>query len=88
MVIGGVIGLAIALFLSTIVANTPVVVVSENFRWLYLVAGSSGALAGFTIESMRQLQQSSPDPAYHQRPHGPSRARPSSRPSHHDRVDL
>lgn len=66
MFLGVLLGLAIALFLNTIIANTPVQVVSENLRWLYLVSSASGALAGFTIESTRQLQQSSSDPAYHQ----------------------
>jgi MFS family permease len=68
MLIGMLLGLAIALFLNTIIANTPVKVESENFHWLYRIAAAAGALAGFTIESMRQLQINSPDPAYHHKP--------------------
>ena len=61
------IGLLIGLFLTRIVANTPLILPARRFFWLLLISAGNGALVGLVIESMRQLQMSSPDPAYHQR---------------------
>ena len=58
------IGLLVALFLKGVIANTPVVIPAKRIFWLFVLSAANGALVGFTIESMRQLQASNPDPAY------------------------
>lgn len=65
MGVGAALGLSVALFIRTVVANTPVQVVSENYRWMTLLAAVAGGIAGMAIETVRQLQAINPDPAYH-----------------------
>lgn len=60
------VGLIVAMFLKGVIANTPVVIPPRRIFRLFVISGFSGALVGLAIESMRQLQASNPDPAYHQ----------------------
>jgi len=62
-------GLAIALFLRSIVANTPLRITPVALFWSTVVLAASGALAGMAVEAVRQLQESNPEPEYHRR-HG------------------
>ena len=63
--IAGTAGLAIALFLRAIVANTPVRVSSYTLFWSTVLVGCFGVVAGMAVEAVRQLQESNPDPEYH-----------------------
>jgi len=63
--IAGTGGLAIALFLRAIVANTPVRVNSYTLFWSTVLAGGFGVVAGMAVEAVRQLKESNPDPEYH-----------------------
>lgn len=67
MLLGVGVGLVLALFLKGVIANTPVVFPPRRTFWLFVILSANGALVGMTIESMRQLQASHPDPAYHHR---------------------
>lgn len=64
--VGAALGLAVSLFLQTLVRNTPVSVSSYAVFWFRLLLGAFGTLAGMAIETVRQLQVTNPDPAYHQ----------------------
>ena len=75
--IAGTCGLAIALFLRSVVANTPVRVNSYTLFWSTVLVGGFGVVAGMAVESVRQLQQSSPEPEYHR--HRSLRQRPEQR---------
>ena len=67
--ITGVGGLAIASFLRSIVAHTPLRVTSHALFWSTVVLAGFGAVAGMAVEAVRQLQESNPEPDYHRR-HG------------------
>jgi hypothetical protein len=58
-------GLAISLFLRSIVANTPLRITPQALFWSTVVLTASGALAGMAVEAVRQLQETNPDPEYH-----------------------
>lgn len=58
-------GLLLGLFLRTIVARTPTQLPSYALFWLVLLLAVVGCLGAMAIEVVRQLQASSPDPAYH-----------------------
>jgi len=58
-------GLAISLFLRSIVANTPLRITPHALFWSTVVLTASGALAGMAVEAVRQLQETNPDPEYH-----------------------
>ena len=58
-------GLAVALFLRVILANTTVRVNSYTPFWFTVLLAGFGFVAGMALESVRQLQQSSPEPEYH-----------------------
>jgi len=58
----------VSVFLQSIVANTPVTVSSYAQFWFRLLLGAFACLAAMAIETVRQLQVSNPDPAYHQSP--------------------
>ena len=62
--IAGTGGLAIALFLRSVVANTPVRVNSYTLFWSTVLAGGFGVVAGMAVEAVRQLKESNPDPEY------------------------
>ena len=58
-------GLAVALFLRVILANTTVRVNSYTPFWFTVLLAGFGFVAGMGLESVRQLQRSSPEPEYH-----------------------
>jgi len=67
-------GLVVALFLRVILANTTVRVSSYAPFWFTVLLAGAGFVAGMGLESVRQLQQSSPEPEYHR--HRALRQRP------------
>ena len=62
--IGAGLGLAVAYFLKVLIDNSPAEIDVGRLRLFYLMVITSGGLGGFAIESMRQLQEQAPDPAY------------------------
>jgi hypothetical protein len=76
--IGAAIGLGAAQLLRRLVASTPAQITPSAQSWLLVLLSGFGLLAGLSIEAVRQLQMTSPDPAY--RGHG-SRSGRRDRPS-------
>ena len=68
--IGAGIGLVLAFFLETFIRNTPADLSKNRLIYLYGVVVASSALFGSSIESMRQLQEASPEPEYHHKKRG------------------
>ena len=62
--IGLAIGSAIAYFLKVLIENTPTEIDLNRMRLFYLMVITSSGLAGFAIESTRQLQEEAVDPVY------------------------
>ena len=62
--IGLSIGCAIAYFLKVLIENTPAEIDLRRMRLFYLMVITSSGLAGFAIESTRQLQEEAVDPVY------------------------
>ena len=62
--IGSVIGAAIAFFLTVMIKNSPAEIPDQRTRLFVIMVITSGGLAGFSIESMRQLQEETTDEAY------------------------
>ena len=62
--IGLAIGCAIAYFLKVLIENTPAEMDFTRMRLFYLMVIASSGLAGFAIESTRQLQEEAIDPVY------------------------
>ena len=73
LAIGLLLGCAVAYFLKMLIDNSPAEVDLRRLRLFYLMVISSGGLAGFAIETMRQLQEEATDPLY--RPRNPYRGR-------------
>ena len=73
LAIGLTLGLALAYFFKVLIDNSPAEVDLRRLRLFYLMVISSGGLAGFAIETMRQLQEAATDPMY--RPKNPYRGR-------------
>ena len=73
LAIGLLLGCAVAYFLKVLIDNSPAEVDLRRQRLFYLMVISSGGLAGFAIETMRQLQEEATDPLY--RPRNPYRGR-------------
>jgi hypothetical protein len=69
---GLVLGWMVGVFLESIVANTPNDIDPDELHRLRWLLAAAGALSGLAIESIRQLQAASTDPAYRRR----SRFRP------------
>ena len=65
--IGLLLGCAVAYFLKVLIDNSPAEVDLRRLRLFYLMVISSGGLAGFAIETMRQLQEEATDPLYRSR---------------------
>ena len=65
--IGLLFGCAVAYFLKVLIDNSPAEVDLRRLRLFYLMVISSGGLAGFAIETMRQLQEEATDPLYRSR---------------------
>ncbi|MEB3263342.1 MAG: hypothetical protein VKJ66_03100 [Synechococcus sp.] len=70
VVVGTLIGASVGLFLESIVRNVPTDLDTTQLVWIRRLLGAAGALSGLAIETMRQLQATSQDPAYHQRKRG------------------
>ena len=68
--VGAGIGLVLAFFLETFIRNTPADLSKNRLTYLYGVVVASAALSGSSIESMRQLQEASPEKEYHQKQRG------------------
>ena len=62
--IGILIGSALAYFLKVLIENTPAEIDLKRMRLFYLMVITSSGLAGFAIETTRQLQEESVDPVY------------------------
>ena len=62
--IGAVVGVALAYFLKVLIDNTPADLDVRRLRLFYLMVITACALAGFAIESTRQLQEQATDPVY------------------------
>ena len=62
--IGAGLGLAVAYFLKVLIDNSPAEISLGRLRLFYLMVITSGALGGFAIETMRQLQEEATDPVY------------------------
>ena len=75
--IGLSLGCAVAYFLKVLIDHSPAEVSLGRSRLLYLMVISSGGLAGFAIETMRQLQAGATDPLY--RTKNPARRRRQQR---------
>lgn len=72
--IGSVLGAAIAFFITVLVQNSPAEIPDQRTRLFVIMVIASGGLAGFSIESMRQLQEQTTDDAYRRyNPHRGSR---------------
>ena len=62
--IGILIGSALAYFLKVLIENTPAEIDLRRMRLFYLMVITSSGLAGFAIETTRQLQKEAVDPVY------------------------
>lgn len=62
--IGAAVGLLLAYFLKVLIDNTPADLDVRRLRLFYLMVITACALAGFAIESTRQLQEQATDPVY------------------------
>ena len=62
--IGSVLGAAVAFFLTVLIKNSPAEIPDQRTRLFVIMVITSGGLAGFSIESMRQLQEETTDEAY------------------------
>ena len=71
LAIGLLLGCAVAYFFKVLIDHSPAEVDLRRLRLFYLMVISSGGLAGFAIETMRQLQADATDPLY--RPKNPYR---------------
>jgi len=65
--IGTGLGASLAVMLHAVVTHTPVEVSPRTFALFFAIFCGFGAFAGLTLETVRQLQLSNPDPAYHPR---------------------
>ena len=62
--VGLAIGSAIAYFLKVLIENPPAEIDLRRMRLFYLMVITSSGLAGFAIETTRQLQEEAVDPVY------------------------
>ena len=62
--VGLAIGSAIAYFLKVLIENTPAEIDLRRMRLFYLMVITSSGIAGFAIETTRQLQEEAVDPVY------------------------
>ena len=66
--IGVGLGAAVAVMLHAVVTHTPAEVSPRTFALYFAIFCAFGAVAGLTLETVRQLQARNPDPAYHRYP--------------------
>ena len=71
--IGCLLGAAVAYFITVLINNSPAEIPDQRTRLFVIMVIASGGLAGFSIESMRQLQEETTDDAY--RRYNPHRGR-------------
>ncbi len=55
--VGGVVGLSVALLLRSLIRNTPAQVQSTTFYWWIVLLTAFGALWGLATQTMKQLEQ-------------------------------
>jgi hypothetical protein len=55
--VGGLVGLSVALFLRALILNTPAQVRPTTFYWWFVLLSSAGALWGLATQSMKQLER-------------------------------
>ncbi|MCP9927253.1 hypothetical protein [Cyanobium sp. CH-040] len=55
--VGGGIGLSVALFLRALVLNTPADVRPSTFYWWFVLFSAAGALWGLATQTMKQLER-------------------------------
>jgi hypothetical protein len=55
--VGGGIGLSLALFLRALILNTPAQVKPTTFYWWFVLLSASGALWGLATQTMKQLER-------------------------------
>ena len=67
---GASIGGAVAAMMHRIILNTPADLPATRLRAFYAILVVSGVLAAFAIESIRQLQEASPEADYHRTKRG------------------
>ena len=67
MGVGAALGVLLAVLMHSIMRNTPADLPLSRLQAFYGILVASGALAAFAIESIRQLQASSPEADYHRR---------------------
>jgi hypothetical protein len=65
LLLGGALGVFLALLFGIAARNTPMVVNPQTFFWWLILLGGAGAVAGMALESVRQLQAGSPEPEWH-----------------------
>jgi len=70
MFMGLMFGALVAFFLHTVIAQTPVDLQSQRLNLFFGMVTVSGALGALVVETMRQLQQSSPETEYRRRRRG------------------
>ena len=84
--LGAVLGAVLALMLHAVVTHTPAEVSPRTFALYFAIFSAFGAVAGLTLEAVRQLQVRNPDPAYHRYPRtSPRSSPPQSYPRNSDR---
>ena len=71
--IGSALGAAVAFFITVLIKNSPAEIPDQRTHLFVIMVITSGGLAGFSIESMRQLQEETTDEAY--RRYNPHRGR-------------
>ena len=62
--VGAAVGSLLAYFLKVLIDNTPAEIDIRRMRLFFLMVITSCGLAGFAIESTRQLQEQATDPVY------------------------
>ena len=62
--VGAAVGALLAYFLKVLIDNTPAEIDLRRMRLFFLMVITSCGLAGFAIESTRQLQEQATDPVY------------------------
>ena len=67
MGVGATLGGVLAAMMHRIILHTPADVPATRLRAFYAILVVSGVLAAFAIESIRQLQEASPEADYHRR---------------------
>jgi hypothetical protein len=55
--VGGLLGLSVALFLRALILNTPAQVRPTTFYWWFVLLSAAGALWGLATQSMKQLER-------------------------------